>query len=72
MRDLLKDAFTNLAVENVSPLVNDLRQIDGLSDLFGPQDFCDCDDCHSVLSPAAYFVDLMHFVETNVSTASLH
>jgi uncharacterized protein YgfB (UPF0149 family) len=67
VRDLLKDGFKNLAVSNVSPLVDDLRQIDGLSDLFGPQDFCDCDECHSVLSPAAYFVDLMHFVESNVS-----
>jgi hypothetical protein len=67
VRDLLKDGFKNLAVSNVSPLVDDLRQIDGLNDLFGPQDFCDCDECHSVLSPAAYFVDLMHFVESNVS-----
>ena len=48
-------------------LINDLRRIDGYSDLFGPQDFCDCPHCRSVLGPAAYFTDLMHFVETNVS-----
>ena len=38
-----------------------------MNELFGSQDFCDCDDSHSVLSPAAYFVDLMHFLETHVS-----
>ena len=60
--------FGDLAVGNVAPqLVNDLRQIDGFSDLFGSQDFCSCSSCQSVLSPAAYFCDLMHFVEQNVS-----
>ena len=41
-----------------------------MNELFGSQDFCDCDDCHSVLSPAAYFVDLMHFLETHVSSGT--
>ena len=67
VRSAASDVFNDLAVGNLSPLVNELRQIDGLRDLFGQQDFCDCDDCHSVLSPAAYFADLMHFVESNVS-----
>ena len=30
--------------------------------LFGSQDYCQCEDCRSVLSPAAYMVDLMHFL----------
>jgi peptidoglycan hydrolase-like protein with peptidoglycan-binding domain len=31
--------------------------------LFGELDFCECEHCHSVLSPAAYFVDLLSFVD---------
>ena len=33
------------------------------TELFGDATFCDCDHCHSVVGPAAYFVDLMHYVE---------
>jgi Tc toxin complex TcA C-terminal TcB-binding domain/Neuraminidase-like domain/Salmonella virulence plasmid 28.1kDa A protein/Putative peptidoglycan binding domain len=32
--------------------------------LFGSIDFCDCSDCRSLLSPAAYFVDLLQFLQT--------
>jgi hypothetical protein len=64
---LLKHGFTNLPAGNAAPLADELRQVEGMNELFGPQDFCDCDDSHSVLSPAAYFVDLMYFLETNVS-----
>lgn len=42
---------------------NLLKDMDGFSDLFGPQNGCDADDCQTVLSPAAYFVDLMRFVD---------
>ncbi len=31
--------------------------------LFGSQDFCACEHCRSVLSPAAYLVDLLRFVD---------
>jgi peptidoglycan hydrolase-like protein with peptidoglycan-binding domain len=31
--------------------------------LFGSVDFCACEDCRSVYSPAAYFVDLLHWLE---------
>jgi hypothetical protein len=64
---LLKTGFTNLPAGNAAALADELRQVEGMSELFGSQDFCDCDDCHSVLSPAAYFVDLMWFLETYVS-----
>jgi hypothetical protein len=64
---LLKHGFTNLPAGNAAPLADELRQVEGMNELFGSPDFCDCDDCHSVLSPAAYFVDLMYFLETHVS-----
>jgi len=34
-----------------------------LGSLFGSMDFCECEHCRSVLSPAAYFVDLLQFVD---------
>ncbi|OQY99736.1 MAG: hypothetical protein B6D35_08675 [Candidatus Brocadia sp. UTAMX2] len=53
---------------NISPqLINDLREIDGFDDMFGSQDYCDCAHCKSILGPAAYFVDLMYFIEQHVS-----
>lgn len=68
IRDTFWGNFDDFDVSNTDPLlVNDLRKIDGFGDLFGPQDFCDCEQCRSILSPAAYFVDLMHFIEQHVS-----
>ena len=34
-----------------------------LEDLFGSMDYCPCDECRSILSPAAYLVDLLHFID---------
>jgi len=34
-----------------------------LAELFGPLDWGECDHCHSVLSPAAYLVDLLQFLD---------
>ncbi len=45
---------------------NELMELDGYADLFGPLNYCDCDHCRSIFSPAAYFVDLMTFIEDNV------
>lgn len=33
-----------------------------MESLFGNVDFCQCSECRSVLSPAAYFVDLLEFL----------
>src|SRR5262249_40145983 len=34
-----------------------------LESLFGSMDFCACDHCRSILSPAAYLVDLLLFID---------
>ncbi len=34
-----------------------------LEDLLGNMDYCACDHCNSVLSPAAYLVELLHFID---------
>ena len=41
-----------------------IKQFPTMETLFGSMDYCDCDHCRSVLSPAAYFVDLLQFIDT--------
>lgn len=67
VRDSVKGVFGTMRPSNATPLVNDLRDIDGYEALFGSQNFCNCDHCRSILSPSAYFVDLMYFVDKHVS-----
>ena len=40
-----------------------------LEGLFGSMDFCACDECRSILSPAAYLVDLLNFVDQPATPA---
>ncbi len=47
-----------------------LKRFTGYSELFGGAGACQCEPCQSMLSPAAYFVDLMYFVEHHVSDFS--
>lgn len=39
------------------------QRFPSMASLFGSLDFCQCDDCRSVLSPAAYLVDILHFLD---------
>ncbi|HYF29883.1 MAG TPA: neuraminidase-like domain-containing protein [Chitinophagaceae bacterium] len=43
-----------------------LKRVDGFADLFGNQNFCRCNHCQSIISPAAYFVDLMDFLKKHI------
>lgn len=47
---------------------NDLKDIPGYAALFGRTAYCECDHCRSMFSPAAYFTDLMYFIDKNIST----
>jgi hypothetical protein len=47
-------------LNNPAPGLNDLPD---WSDLFGPGDFCECEDCRSIFSPAAYLADLLKWLE---------
>lgn len=40
-----------------------IKQYPNLETLFGSMDFCACEHCRSVLSPAAYLVDLFQFLD---------
>ncbi len=59
-----RDAFFNNAGAD---LVDYFRSIPGFNDLFALPTFCDCEHCKSMFGPAAYFVDLMRFVDLNIT-----
>jgi hypothetical protein len=65
--DVVTGGFVDLPVGNVAATVLDrLRGLSGFSDLFGSQAQCRCEHCESILGPAAYFVDLLWFVNRSV------
>ncbi len=45
----------------------DLSRFPNWNNLFKAGDLCDCEDCRSVLSPAAYFADLLMFLKDRES-----
>jgi hypothetical protein len=51
-------------IEVVESVRNELlKQFPTMESLFGSMDFCECEHCRSVLSPAAYLVDLLQFID---------
>ncbi|PSL45405.1 virulence plasmid A protein [Chitinophaga niastensis] len=51
---------------SAGPMPKGMPQIIGyptLDKLFGNMDYCSCDECKSVLGPAAYLVDLLQFID---------
>lgn len=42
---------------------SDILAYPTLEGLFGEMDYCECSHCRSVLSPAAYMVDLLNFID---------
>src|SRR5690606_28864480 len=40
------------------------------NELFGPQYFCECEECRSVWGPAAYFTDLMRLIDQYITQPS--
>lgn len=51
--------------QRVLQTVADMPEQINLEKLFGSLDYCECSDCTSVTSPAAYFVELMQFLRNN-------
>jgi hypothetical protein len=60
---VLRPAPRGSAAENAAAVI----AYPTLEGLFGSMDFCSCDHCRSVLSPAAYLVDLLHFMDKEPS-----
>jgi hypothetical protein len=66
--DAYDGPFHRMPVGNVRSEVKDhLKSIPGFAELFGSQDYCSCSECQSILGAPAYFVDLMTFIEENLS-----
>ena len=63
----LKDITAASNKDLNTEIINVLRDIDGWENFFGPQNYCACKECNSILSPAAYFVDTMYFIEKKIS-----
>jgi hypothetical protein len=42
---------------------NLIKRIPTMATFLGPMDYCECQDCQSVLSPSAYFVDLLQYLD---------
>jgi hypothetical protein len=40
-----------------------IKHFPTMESLFGSMDFCECEHCRSALSPAAYLVDLLQFID---------
>ncbi|HEY6923167.1 MAG TPA: hypothetical protein VI653_06860, partial [Steroidobacteraceae bacterium] len=53
------------------PPADTLANLPDLQALFGSLDYCQCSDCRSVLSPAAYFVDLLQFLKQRGALTAL-
>lgn len=49
-------------MDPVPAAADDVIAYPALEQLFGSMDFCACDHCRSILSPAAYLVDLLQFL----------
>ena len=65
--DAINGGFSESGVGNLnSDIKSFFKRLDNVSTLFGSQSSCHCKHCQSILSPAAYFVDLMYFVEKHV------
>ncbi|MDJ0532078.1 MAG: Tc toxin subunit A, partial [Xenococcaceae cyanobacterium MO_207.B15] len=50
---------------NLQKVVNDNDIPLNLEELFGDMDYCECEECSSVYSPASYFVELLQFLRNN-------
>ena len=46
--------------------VDDILEYGKMENLFSEMDYCTCDHCRSILSPAAYMVDLLQFLDRTV------
>lgn len=61
------DRYTIGSVSPSLDITDYLRKLAGFEEMFGAQVRCRCHHCQSVVSSAAYFVDLMRFVDQNVT-----
>ncbi|MGB3613507.1 MAG: LamG-like jellyroll fold domain-containing protein, partial [Elainellaceae cyanobacterium] len=59
--------FNNLPKELPQTFIDQQAATPGYNRLFGNLDFIECEHHRSIFGPAAYFVDLMRFVQQNIT-----
>ena len=58
----LNDVMPYVITGHSNELEEAIKKVPNWESLFGRIDLCDCEHCRSVYSPAAYFVDLLQFL----------
>ncbi|MDD1759249.1 MAG: Tc toxin subunit A, partial [Methanothrix sp.] len=71
IKDVIAPYYSQVIFNNLPDnFLNKLRSIPAYDRLFGSLDYINCDHCRSIFGPAAYFVDLMSFVQTYITDAN--
>lgn len=50
--------------------LGEIQSLPSYKDMFGNQNYCQCESCKSIFSPAAYYVDIMRITDRYVSTVN--
>ncbi len=58
----LQQSISDVLTATIEPVPESVKSLPNFATLFGPQSMCSCSHCRSVLSPAAYLVDLLEFL----------
>jgi hypothetical protein len=61
----LQQSLTDDMPSVIEPVPDSVKSLPNFTTLFGSQSHCTCSHCRSVLSPAAYMVDLLEFLKPN-------
>ena len=65
--------YRALRANNLSAATDTAYQsLPSYEQLFGGLDFCSCEDCRSIFSPAAYLVDLIRFKEVEIDDRAVN
>ncbi|MFT3921019.1 MAG: Tc toxin subunit A [Myxococcales bacterium] len=65
--DLTSKSYGGTPYDNHPPSITEfLARLPGYAQLFGNQAYCECKECRSILGPAAYFVDLMRYIDDHL------
>ncbi|MGC9503145.1 LamG-like jellyroll fold domain-containing protein [Baaleninema sp.] len=75
----IKDTVASLSIRNglfnniqiPESFIRHQQSIPSYDRIFGNLDYLDCDACRSIFGPAAYFVDLLRFIETHIPQEEL-
>jgi hypothetical protein len=68
----ISQAVHDITPQVVAPVPSAVKNMPNFKTLFGESTLCECIECRSVYSPAAYFVDLLQFLNPAVGPKPLN